>query len=246
LLSVQNGDTCLSVVYCIFLSFPVALQFLENLGRLLMGSFETVFSTVGRTPWTTRGRPVARPLPTQDNTTQEDADKHPCLERGSNPRSQYPSGHCVGLPYVLQWKEDSSPFTRFLFTRFRFKATTKSVPLLHYEIQSEHKRTLHFQNDTENKCGVLRTSYLHQSIEKHSKFCIHLTESRYVLRESRGRCRDDNCIRHRGPTRTLVFANAPFLLEFLVPGVNGYSAGWFHVKLCAKCTLHSCYRLFLR
>jgi hypothetical protein len=50
----------------------------------------------------------------------------------------------------------------------------------------------------------------------------------------------------RVPTRTLAFANAPFLLEFLVSGVNGYSAGWFHVKLSAKCTLHSCYRLFLR
>jgi hypothetical protein len=59
-------------------------------------------------------------------------------------------------------------------------------------IQAEHKRTLHFQNDTENKCGVLRTSHLHQSIEKHSKFCTHLTETRYVLRESRGRCRDDS------------------------------------------------------
>jgi hypothetical protein len=53
-----------------------------------------------------------------------------------------------------------------------------------------------------------------------------------------------SCIRHRGPTRTLVFTNAPFLLKFFVPGVNGYSAGWFHVKLCVKCTLHSCYRLF--
>jgi hypothetical protein len=31
-------------------------------------------------------QPVARPLPTQDNTTQKDADKHPCLERDSNPR----------------------------------------------------------------------------------------------------------------------------------------------------------------
>jgi hypothetical protein len=39
-------------------------------------------------------------------------------------------------------------------------------------VQGEHKRTLHFQNDTENKCGVLKTSHLHQSIEKHSKFCF--------------------------------------------------------------------------
>jgi hypothetical protein len=63
-------------------------------------------------------------------------------------------------------------------------------------VQGEHKRALHFQNGTENKCGVLRTSHLHQSIEKLSKFCTHFTETRYVLRESHGRCRDDN------PTRT--------------------------------------------
>jgi hypothetical protein len=44
----------------------------------------------------------------------------------------------------------------------------------------------------------------------------------------------------------LFFVNASFLLDFLVPGVNEYSAGWFHVKLCAKCSLHSCYGLFLR
>jgi hypothetical protein len=36
------------------------------------------------------------------------------------------------------------------------------------------------------------------------------------------------------------------VIRCLVPGVNRYSAGWFHVKLCAKCTLHNCYRLFLR
>jgi hypothetical protein len=64
------------------------------------------------------------------------------------------------------------------------------------KIQSEHKRTLHFKNDTENKCDAFRTSHLHQSIEKLSKFCTHLTETRYVLRESHGRCRDYN------PTRT--------------------------------------------
>jgi hypothetical protein len=29
---------------------------------------------------------VARPLPTQDNTTKTDEDKHPCLKRDSNPR----------------------------------------------------------------------------------------------------------------------------------------------------------------
>jgi hypothetical protein len=70
-------------------------------------------------------------------------------------------------------------------------------------IQGEHKRTLHFQNYTENKCGVLRTSHLHQSVEKLSKFCTHITETRYVLHESHGRCRDDN------PARPKLCAECP-------------------------------------
>jgi hypothetical protein len=38
---------------------------------------------------------------------------------------------------------------------------------------------------------------------------------------------------------------ASFLLEFLVPGVNGYLAFWFHMKLYVKYMLHSCYGLVL-
>jgi hypothetical protein len=43
-------------------------------------------------PWT-GDRPVARPLPTQDSTTQINADMHPCPVRDSNPRTQ-----CSGDP----------------------------------------------------------------------------------------------------------------------------------------------------
>jgi len=45
------------------------------------------FWTFCRTPWTA-DRPVARPLPTQDSTTQKNADTHICFERDSKPRSQ--------------------------------------------------------------------------------------------------------------------------------------------------------------
>jgi hypothetical protein len=31
------------------------------------------------------GQPIARPLFTQDNTTQKDEDRHPCLEQYLNP-----------------------------------------------------------------------------------------------------------------------------------------------------------------
>jgi hypothetical protein len=79
----------------------------------------------------------------------------------------------------------------------------QQILLICNKIQSEHKITLHFQNNTENKCGELRTSHLHQSKEKLSKFCTHLTETRYVLRESHGRCRDDN------PTRPKIYAECP-------------------------------------
>jgi hypothetical protein len=41
-----------------------------------------IVSTIVRTPWM-RYQNCARPLPIQDNTTQKDTDKHPCLERKS-------------------------------------------------------------------------------------------------------------------------------------------------------------------
>jgi hypothetical protein len=84
--------------------FPVALQSFRTLAAPHRRFLE-LFYTYGRTPWTS-DQPVARPLPTQDNTTQKDADKHPCLQRDSNPRSQQltgqdprlrPHGHCDRL-----------------------------------------------------------------------------------------------------------------------------------------------------
>jgi hypothetical protein len=84
------------------------------------------------------------------------------------------------------------------------------------KIQGEHKRTLYFQNDTENKCSVLRTSHLHQSIEKLSKFCKHVTETWYVLRESHGRCRDDNPTHPKFCAECSLFLQMhPFCLNFL-------------------------------
>jgi hypothetical protein len=50
-----------------------------------------IYWTFGRTPWT-GDQPDAKPLPTQDNTTQENADTHPCLEQDSKSRSQCSSG----------------------------------------------------------------------------------------------------------------------------------------------------------
>jgi hypothetical protein len=52
----------------------VDLQFFENLNRLLTGDFETFF-TVCRSPLV-RGWPVARPLHTQDSTTQTTTNSH--------------------------------------------------------------------------------------------------------------------------------------------------------------------------
>jgi hypothetical protein len=69
--------------------------------------FRNRFSAVGRTPWT-KGQPVARPLPTQDNTTQKDEDKHPCLERDSKPRFQYASDQEPRLRTQFWGRECSS------------------------------------------------------------------------------------------------------------------------------------------
>jgi hypothetical protein len=74
---------------CIF--FPVALQSLKDLGRLTCRRFLELFRHVVGLLGTS-DQLVTRPLSTQDNTIQKDADKHPCLEGDSNPRSQQPTG----------------------------------------------------------------------------------------------------------------------------------------------------------
>jgi hypothetical protein len=73
---------------CIVFFFPVALQSLKDLSRLTYRRFLEVFRhMVGLL-----GRVISpSQLPAQDNTTQKDADKHPCLERDSNSRSQQPT-----------------------------------------------------------------------------------------------------------------------------------------------------------
>jgi hypothetical protein len=55
--------------------------------------------------WDTFGgviSPSQRPLPTQDSTTQRD-DKHPCLKRNSNPRSQQPSDQSLRIRQRGHW-----------------------------------------------------------------------------------------------------------------------------------------------
>jgi hypothetical protein len=53
--------------------------------------------TFGRTPWPGDQRD-ARPLPTQDNKTQNYADTHPCPKQNSNLRSQCSGGRRQYLP----------------------------------------------------------------------------------------------------------------------------------------------------
>jgi len=53
--------------------------------------------TFGRTPFKA-DQPNARPLPTQDSTTQKKADKYQCLELDSNQRSQHSRGKRQYVP----------------------------------------------------------------------------------------------------------------------------------------------------
>jgi hypothetical protein len=59
----------------------------NHLTRLVSREAFIIFGTTPRMS----DQPVSRPLPTQDSTTQKNEDRHPCLERDSNPRSVYPS-----------------------------------------------------------------------------------------------------------------------------------------------------------
>lgn len=66
------------------LELTQSLGFLENFSD----RFPNIFSTFGTNHWT-KGRPVARPVPTQKSPTQKYTDKRSCLEWDLNPQS-----HC--------------------------------------------------------------------------------------------------------------------------------------------------------
>jgi hypothetical protein len=78
------------------INFKVGHHSLFRFRILTSEIYESIW-TFGRTPWT-GDQPDARPLPTQDNTTQKNADIRPCLEQDSNPRSQRSSGRRRYVP----------------------------------------------------------------------------------------------------------------------------------------------------
>jgi hypothetical protein len=77
-----------------FLYLPVTVQILGKLAVSLWEVSKT-FLTVGGTAWT-RGRPVARPLSTQDSTAQRGQTSMPRegFEPSIHTVSRRPRGHC--------------------------------------------------------------------------------------------------------------------------------------------------------
>jgi hypothetical protein len=83
-------------------------------------------------------------------------------------------------------------------------------------------------------------------------FCVHYScNSRLALRVDfrelrweQARTRSTLASHADGrPEMALAFMKAPFMLEFIVQHVSGYTTEWFHVKLFAKCMLNRCYIL---
>jgi hypothetical protein len=85
-------------------------------------------STSSRTPWT-RDQPDARPLPTQDSTTQKHKDKHPCHKRDSNPRSQWPGdqGLSLGLYYYYYYYCSCCLYYYLYFIHDAFSVTWECI-----------------------------------------------------------------------------------------------------------------------
>jgi hypothetical protein len=79
-----------------FLPSSVAPQYWNEQGRLTHGRFLVLF--------------IHPPLHTQDNTTQEDEDKHLCLKRDSNTRSQRPSDQDLCLWPSTVFSSPRPPF----------------------------------------------------------------------------------------------------------------------------------------
>jgi hypothetical protein len=89
----------------IFYLIPVAPSGAQEIRQTPFLSCFLMLWTVGRTP-RTWDQPIARPLPTQDN-----ADRHPCFEWDSKPRSQCarglrPAATVIGI-YLYTWSHVS-------------------------------------------------------------------------------------------------------------------------------------------
>lgn len=118
--------SCLHNHWNNFLFFSVALQFLENLRCHVIGCFETLFQTVGRTDWTRRWL-AAWPLYIQGSVTQTtEWDSNPRLlyssavksRRHCNQDCKYHKANCEQRLFlaVITWNSISehSCFTRFI------------------------------------------------------------------------------------------------------------------------------------
>jgi hypothetical protein len=103
---VENFKNVVVVVIIIIIIIIIIINFkVVHLGlfrfRILTSEIYESIRTFGRTPGM-GDRPDARPLPTQDNTTQKNADTLPCLEWDSNPRSQCSSGRRQYVPQTAR------------------------------------------------------------------------------------------------------------------------------------------------
>jgi hypothetical protein len=87
-ISFTLNSMMITKLICTF--FPGALQSLKDLGRftyrIFLELFRHMVGLLGRVISPSQGLYLHR------TTQHKDADKHPCLERDSNPRSQQPTG----------------------------------------------------------------------------------------------------------------------------------------------------------
>jgi hypothetical protein len=89
--------------------------------------FLKLMNVLDRNPLT-GDRPDARPLPTEDNTTQKNADIHPCLEWDSNPRSQCSSGRRQYVPQTRIFITEPNHFLcSSLFSNFSSTAAANVI-----------------------------------------------------------------------------------------------------------------------
>jgi hypothetical protein len=91
-LTASHLDSHLPTRSLLDLFFLKALTVLPGPLAYPNGLLDLRVETFGRTPWT-GDQPLARPLPTQDNTTHKHADTHPCPEQVVDSTCLRPLGH---------------------------------------------------------------------------------------------------------------------------------------------------------
>jgi hypothetical protein len=94
-----------------------------------------------------------------------------------------------------------------------------------FKMATPQQKSQCIQQSAKKDCNMFTTCISHRISHGTTKPSMHLHLVEEIRAEKKVNFQAHSCITHRGLTRTLLFANAPFMFKFDVPGINGHLDG---------------------